>query len=373
MKQIYLLIKPASSLCNMRCLYCFYTDVSTKRELPNNGIMLRQTANKIIENTFKDLAEGDEITFGFQGGEPTLAGLSWFMDFIAKVKAQRQKTTVNYSLQTNGLLLDEEWCKFLHENNFLVGLSVDGVERFHDNYRLDTQGRSTYREVMKRKELLEKHSVEYNILCVLTNDLAGDPDRIWRFILREKIRFIQFIPCLDTLEEQQPSRYTLRPARFAAFYSRLFRLWEQELETGHYVSVKFFDDIAHFFFRNIPNACGITGKCQPQYVIEADGKVYPCDFYALDEYSTGNLAEQTLREIFYSEKMQCFLKDSPPLPGTCEKCFYYKACMGGCKRMRNVMYCSQDGTICGYKTFLDKCLKPLERSLHRLSSGNSLL
>ena len=188
---------------------------------------------------------------------------------------------------------------------------------------------------------------------------------MWRFITREKIRYVQFIPCLDDLGETRASRYALRPARFAAFYSRLFHWWKLELEAGNYVSVKLFDDVAQLFFRNNPTACGIAGRCYTHYVVEADGETYPCDFYALDEYRTGNLATQTPQVIFNSERMQSFLGDYPPLPKPCGDCAWFKACGGGCKRMRNVMYHGGDSAMCGFKAFLDKCLGPLEEALHR--------
>ena len=372
MKRLSLLVKPASSLCNMRCRYCFYHDIGTHREIPSHGIMSRETMEKIIGNIHRDLDEGDEISIAFQGGEPTLAGLPWFENFVASMR-KRQDVKINYALQTNGILIDEAWAEFLGKNGFLTGLSIDANAGLHDSIRVDTHGRGTFDACLKTKTLLEKHKVEYNILCVLTNKLAADPDKVWRFILSKNIRFIQFIPCLEGFDEKGFSPFALRPARFASFYGRLFSRWVKELEKGSYYSVKFFDDTANFFIRGVPYSCGIDGRCRPQYVVEADSSVYPCDFYALDEYNAGKLTDRTLRELFESPVTQAFLREEQTLPPICQSCPYLKYCNGGCKRMNRAMYFGNtgtfsQGTVCGYKMFLDRCLRPLEYIVRRFSS-----
>jgi uncharacterized protein len=142
----------------------------------------------------------------------------------------------------------------------------------------------------------------------------------------------------------------------------------KELEGGSYISVKLFDDTANFFFKGIPTACGIDGRCHPQYVVEADGGTYPCDFYVLDNYRTGNLRDHTLHELFDTGTMRAFLTESRNLPGLCLSCPYLKKCAGGCKRMKTAMYYGAGGTVCGYKMFLDKCLKPLEYTVRKYFS-----
>jgi uncharacterized protein len=319
-----------------------------------------EVMDKIIDNTFKCLEGGDEINFAFQGGEPSIAGLPWFRRFTEVAALRKKKIKVSYAFQTNGLLLDESWCDFFRENNFLLGLSIDAVSRFHDHNRISSSGGGTYEACMKAKKLLDQKQVEYNILCVLTNELAKEPEKAWRFILSENIRFIQFIPCMEPPGGQTSANInTLRPAMFAKFYARLLPLWIKELENGNYISVKLFDDVANYFFRGIPASCGIDGRCHNQYVIEADGSAYPCDFYCFDEYKIGSLAENTLRELFYTEKVKQFINDKPELPEICGPCKYLKVCQGGCKRMQNVMYVDRGKTVCGFRTFLDKCLEPL--------------
>jgi uncharacterized protein len=360
MKHISLLIKPASSLCNMRCRYCFYHDVGKNRQFPVYGFMNQDTMVRIIDSVFKELTDNDEITFGFQGGEPTLAGLSWFENFTKNIDSRKGNIKIHYALQTNGLLIDEQWAAFLRKNDFLVGLSIDANARFHDKNRVTPDGQGTFEACMQCKTLLEKYHVEYNVLCVLTNELAKYPDKVWNFITNENIRFIQFIPCLESLHEKDISLFALRPPRFARFYARLYLLWAGALERGTYISVKLFDDTVNYFFCGNPSACGINGHCHAQYVVEADGSVFPCDFYALDNYKTGNLVEHTLSELFYVPQTQNFIHEARTLPGLCRSCPYLTKCGGGCKRMLNVMYCGSSGMMCGYKSFLDKCLKPLE-------------
>jgi uncharacterized protein len=318
------------------------------------------TMARIIDTVYKDLEDRDEVSFAFQGGEPTLAGLDWFRQFTGTVASLQRNVKVNYALQTNGLLIDDAWAEFLHEHNFLTGLSIDAGAKSHDGSRLDAAGGGTWGACMRSKALLEKYRAEYNVLCVLTNEIAGEPDKVWRFIVNEKIKFIQFIPCLGGLDGNGGSPYALKPARFASFYTRLYYRWMKALEGGSYISVKFFDDTANFFIRGIPSACGIDGRCRSQYVVEADGSVYPCDFYVLDNYNTGNLTRQTLRELFDSPRMRAFLLEERRLPGICQSCAYLKMCGGGCRRMRDAVYYGGGGPFCGYKTFLDKCLKPLE-------------
>jgi uncharacterized protein len=330
------------------------------------------TARSVIDNTFKDLDRGDEVTFAFQGGEPSLAGLRWFEDFTAHVSRTGRGNSVHYAFQTNGLLLDRDWAAFFKKNNFLVGLSLDGPKGLHDKNRLDSEGGGSWERVMEAKRFLDEDRVDYNILCVLTNELAGEAEKIWGFILREKINYIQFIPCLEGLPESPFSGGAggvrgLRPPRFAQFYSRLFSLWLRELEGGHYVSVKLFDDTANYFFKGMVSSCGIDGRCSPHFVVEADGGVYPCDFYVLDSYKAGNLGCQRPEEIFDSPVTRAFLgegKTGEFPAGPCGECGYWGLCRGGCKRMRKTMY-HGEGNFCGYRAFLDRRLTQLGEALER--------
>ena len=196
MKQLSIMLKPASSLCNLRCRYCFYAEVADLRQVRSFGVMTPQTTRQILQNIRCDLSPGDRITFAFQGGEPTLAGLSYFQDFTAQVE-QWEGIQVQYALQTNATLLDDAWCAFLKKYHFLVGVSWDILPQCHDEARVDASGAGTNRAVLNAIGLLNKWGVEYNVLCTLTNFIARHPNQVWNQLARQDIRFVQSTPCDD--------------------------------------------------------------------------------------------------------------------------------------------------------------------------------
>lgn len=353
MKHVSILIKPASALCNLRCKYCFYANVSSMREVRSFGRMKPATVDALIHNVFADLEDGDELSIAFQGGEPTMAGLAYFEHFVETVAEQPQAVKVNYAIQTNGMVINDAWCQLLKANHFLVGLSMDGYALYHDLNRVDTHGRGTYYRVHKTKELFDQYEIPYNVLCVLTNPLAKHAKKVYNAFKKDHIRYVQFIPCLDELDATARSSYALTPERFASFYQTYFKLWLEDLAQGHYQSVKLFDDVINLFKYHQPTACGITGQCRIQYVIEADGSVYPCDFYALDQYRLGYIQKQTLRELFSQPIATEFLTERDPLPAYCTECPFRQYCCGGCKRMKDAMYVNHEGTFCGYRQLLE--------------------
>jgi len=236
MKNITVMLKPASSACNMRCRYCFYADVSSLRDCRSYGVMTQATLERVLDHIFDSLAPGDRLNLAFQGGEPTLAGLPFFRSLTELVARRSRGIRVSYALQTNGLILDDDWCAFLKEHNFLVGLSLDGPPGSHNACRPDAAGEGTFSRVLDAKRRLDRHKVEYNILTVLTADLARHPQQVWRFLEEQKIGYVQFIPCLGPLEESG-SPWALSPKRYAEFYSALFERWYAAFRRGHYISV----------------------------------------------------------------------------------------------------------------------------------------
>ena len=323
------------------------------------GVMTRETAAKLIKNVFSDLIMGDYITFGFQGGEPGLAGLDFFSFFVEEAKkAAAPKVRINYAFQTNGLMMNEDWCTFFKENNFLVGLSLDGDAALHNKNRTDNNGKGTFSRVMGAKKLLDRHGVEHNILCVLTSDGARRAKRIWDFIVRENIRYVQFIPCLEPLGEDgdsSKSLYALTSEKFYRFYKDLFPHWKREAQKGNLIVIRLFEDLAALMLFGRPITCGVSGRCSPQIVVEADGSVHPCDFYVLDEYRVGNLSEQSLQEVFEAVVKSGFIQEGAQMPEWCKACVHNSWCRGGCKRMARAVY----GENCGMRVFLDECLNEL--------------
>lgn len=368
MKNLNIMIKPASSLCNLRCKYCFYADVAQLRQIRSFGIMTDGVMERLLQNIRQDLVSGDRITFVFQGGEPTVAGLTWFQKFTAIVDAW-DGIQVSYALQTNATLLDEAWCAFLKKRNFLVGVSWDILPECHNEVRVDAAGSGTHQQVLESLALLNQWHIDYNVLCTLTNFVARHPNQVWKQILKYNIRYVQFTPCLDELEKPGNSKYALEPKRFAAFYDRIFQLWYGDFVKGYYRSVKLFDDIVYLIAYRIPSACGMDGNCAPQMVVEGDGSVYPCDFYCTDAYKLGNLADTGLREIFQSDTMRTFLNRSHGRPKLCGSCRYALFCGGSCKRMQRQICCTGEDTFCGYQDFLNRHIAELQniarRQLHR--------
>lgn len=360
MKQLTIMIKPASSLCNLRCRYCFYADVAGMREVKAYGVMSEENTGLMLTRLREQLLPGDRINFAFQGGEPTLAGLSWFQKFTDICGQWDPEIAVTYALQTNAVALDMQWCQYLSAHQYLVGVSWDVLPQCHDAARTDASGAGTYRKCLDAIKLLEQFHVEYNVLCTLTRQIAKHPQKVWQEIRKYDIRYVQFTPCLDALDKPGTNPYALTPQRFAQFYNQLFPLWLADLQKGQYRSVKLFDDVMNLMAYGVPTACGIHGRCQPQLVVESDGSVYPCDFYCLDEYRLGSMFENSLDELLDAAQQSAAHK-RPPLPALCGECPYLTFCGGNCKRMQREIACTQQSSICGYREFLNACGASLRR------------
>lgn len=353
MPQLAMLIKPASSLCNMRCKYCFYADVSDSRQVKSYGVMSADTARAVIDRGLEFVGPRGRLHMAFQGGEPTVAGLSFFETFTAYAASRKPDgVELAYSIQTNGLVIDKAWAALFKKHGFLVGLSFDGTPELHDFLRPDAAGRGTARRVLETASLLDRAGVDLNILTVVTRQAAKHPAKIYQFYKKSGFSFVQFIPCLPPFEEEKGQSHALTPRLYAAFLKELFHLWESDLIRGTYVSIRLFDNLARLAAGRRPEQCGMLGFCQPQFVVEADGGVYPCDFYVLDQYRMGCLLETGFRELESSPALAEFLK--PAEKGTlCAECPCLSFCGGGCKRYRP-FYFMEEG-YCPYRDFLLEC------------------
>lgn len=365
MSDISLLIKPASSLCNMRCKYCFYADVSDLRTVRSYGIMSDETAEYVIRRAIEAAGNRGKIHFAFQGGEPTLAGLPFFRNFTDLVKKLLPPGVFAiYSIQTNGLLLDEEFCAFLADHHFLVGLSLDGDREYHDGCRCDASG-GTFARVSDAMNRLHSHKVEFNILTVVTAQIAAHPQKLWNFCQKKRIGYLQTIPCLPPLEDPGRSDfYTLTPGKYGRFLKEFFRIWAKETDAGNYISVRLFDNYVHMAMGRMPEMCGMSGFCSAQFVIEADGSVYPCDFYVLDELRIGNVQESSFEEMTKSEILRNFLKKGTEKPKICRNCRFYGICAGGCRRYRDLLLCEEN--YCPIADFLSECAPEIKRIANKI-------
>ena len=200
MKAVTILIKPASGKCNMRCRYCFYQDEAENREYKDYGMMSEDTARNLIDKSFSAF---DDVTFAFQGGEPTVRGLDFFRFFTEYAESKEKR--VHFAIQTNGFCLDRQWCSFFHDHRYLVGLSMDGDKALHDRYRVDGGDKGTFRRVFSSFQLLTSASVDFNVLITLTKDAALRGKEIYQFLKRNGARYQQYIPCLDPMAKERGS------------------------------------------------------------------------------------------------------------------------------------------------------------------------
>lgn len=333
MKFVNFLIKPASSLCNLRCRYCFYADEALNREQESMGLMSEATAETLIREAYACIEPGGSVGFTFQGGEPTVVGLPFFEFFTHTARALCPKDiSISFSIQTNGTLLDEAWAEFFHREQFLVGLSLDGIKYLHDLYRTDACQNGTWRTVTKAAVMLQKHQVDVNALCVVTGQCAKRPEKVYGELKKLGFDFVQFIACLDPIGEERGKRpHSLTPQVYGKFLCQLFDLWYRDWERGQYRSVRLFDDYIHILLGDNASTCATCGNCGSYFVVEGDGSVYPCDFFVLDQWRMGRLGEQTLEELRQSPQALKFMEWGREKPKACASCRWKIVCNGGCK------------------------------------------
>ncbi len=356
MRNISVLIKPASGMCNMRCEYCFYHDEAKNRQVESYGLMSEETLERVVE---KALAFSDDsCSFTFQGGEPFLRGLSFFRKAIELQKKYNVKNLrIFNAIQTNGTCIDDKWAEFLKENHFLVGVSLDGTEFTHDSFRVDAGGEGTFLKVMEGIGKLKEYQVDFNILTVVNAVTAKKIPRIYEFYKQNGFRHLQFIPCLNPLgKEAERFRYTLSPEAYGHFLKTLFDLWYNDWKRGSVIHIQQFEEYVKMLLLMPPDVCGMSGICSRQHVVEADGGVYPCDFYVLDEYKLGSLNEVSFEEINKKREQIRFIEESVIKGGKCTACKYAAICRGGCRRHR-----MPDNYFCiSYYGFFDYAICRLE-------------
>lgn len=377
MPPLSLLIKPASGNCNLRCGYCFYHDVSAHRTTPSYGMMSLGTLETLVR---KALAFADgSCTFAFQGGEPTLAGLDFYRTLVRLAdQYNEKKVDVHYAIQTNGMVVDEEWARFFHDHHFLVGLSLDGPKDLHDVQRVDAAGTGSWRRAMEAARQMEAAHADFNILTVVTNPVARHVRQVYAFLKKSGFRYLQFIPCLDPLDAPGGEDGTaLTAERYAYFLKELFDLWYADLVRGDAistdpVSIRDFENWVGMCAGRRPEACGMSGACQCQFVVEADGSVYPCDFYVIDQYRIGSIADDGFAEMAASENARRFIAESLPVDEACHGCEWYPICRGGCRRNREPFTAGQPGLnrFCeAYRAFFPYALPRMRELARRFVRG----
>ena len=360
MSSMTVLIKPASSRCNLKCQYCFYEDESQRRCTSDYGLMSVERLEVVIQKTLSYAT--DSCHFLFQGGEPTLVGLKFYKKVIEfQHQYNVHQLTITNSIQTNGVLMDQSWAQFFKKNEFLVGLSLDGTKLTHDQYRKNHNGQGSFHQAILAAHLLKQYKVPFNILTVITEELVSNIEEVYAFYKVQEFMYLQFIPCLDSLASGD--RY-LSTESYGQFLKKLFHLWVVDLQQGRYVSIRYFDDLIQMLCHQYPNACGMLGRCGNHYVIEANGNVYPCDFYVLDQYELGNLVEIDWDIIEEKRIKSRFNEAILHKPQKCSKCKWYRLCYGGCRREREPVIneqCSINQYCEAYESFLTEAYPVLQQ------------
>lgn len=357
-RSLTLLIKPASCNCNLRCTYCFYFDVSFNRNTYSYGNMSFET----LENTIRKLFDCVEyqVNFAFQGGEPTMRGINFyykFHEYIEKYNVNNIK--VSFSIQTNGTMLNKRWFDLFKKYNYLVGVSLDGTKDINDLFRIDIRKKGTFDSILNNIKKLEQNNISYNILCVVNHEIAKNGKKVYEFFKSQNFKYMQFIPYLEPLKKEK-----LEDKNYGYFLDEVFNLWYKDIKCGNLISIRYFENLLMILMGLNPESCDMLGRCSVNFVLEADGSVYPCDFYVLDEFKLGNINENSVTDILFSPKGLEFVKKSLKSHKKCISCKYLKICRTGCKRHKNEE---------NYNKFCESYIYFFEKNLEKLFSLKEII
>ncbi|HCQ7755307.1 anaerobic sulfatase maturase [Citrobacter sp. 50677481] len=333
--------KPASSRCNLDCRYCFYIDK------PTQPVMDDATLTAFIQQHIA-AQPGPEVLFAWQGGEPTLCGLDFFHRVVALQKQYGEGKQIRNAFQTNGIVLNDDWCRFLHDNGWLVGLSLDGPAALHDAYRVSRSGRPTHHNVINALEKLVAHRVAFNLLVVVNRLNSQQPEEMYRYLRQLGTPFLQFIPLVEYDETGALSAESVEPRAWGDFLSRVFDLWVRE-DIGR-VYVQLFDSTLGVWCGYPSQMCALSKTCGHAFALEANGDLYQCDHYVYPQYLLGNIHHTLLKVINEMPQVEAFGRSkNTTLTATCQRCVWLKFCHGDCPKHRDA---SGKSPLCaGYRAF----------------------
>lgn len=287
------MIKPVGALCNLDCTYCYYLPTKSVYDGSEHR-MPRATLEAVFAGFLPRF--GDRVTITWQGGEPTLAGLDFFRDAMRFQRAhQRPGQQVSHALQTNGTLLNDEWCAFLKDHDFLVGLSIDGPKQFHDHYRVTNTGEPSSKAVFRGLKCLQQNDVPFNLLCVINDRNVDHPDDLWQYLRSLGTPWLQFIPAIEwepdpaDLSRNVLAPYAPPPAKYGQFLCRIFDLWFERYRDK--VSVRFFDSVLNKLVTGVMPLCILDGSCHTQLTVEHDGGVFACDHFIERRWQVARVGE----------------------------------------------------------------------------------
>lgn len=329
------LIKPSGPDCNLNCTYCFYLE---KAELFAEQRTHRMN-DKILEETIRQVMQqaGQAVSIGWQGGEPTLMGLEFFEKAIQFEQKYGHSQQVGNGLQTNGLLLNREWAKFLKKYEWLVGLSLDGPEFIHNHFRLDQGGKGTHSRVEANAKMLLEEGVAVNAMCCVTSHSVKYPEELYNYFKSIGLTYMQFIPIVET-DKNDPGKaadFSVSAVDYGHFLNKLFDLWLADFENGQpTTSIRHFESVFYNYVGLDSPECTMMKECGPYVVIEHNGNVYSCDFFVEPKWKLGNVQHDRLINMLNSKKQTVFGQAKAVLPRECRQCSWLTKCYGGCTKDR---------------------------------------
>jgi uncharacterized protein len=362
-RSFHVMLKPAGAACNLACAYCFYLDKAAL--YPDGSFRMSESILETFTRQYMTAQRGPEVSFAWQGGEPTLMGLEFYQTALQlQQQYARPGQRITNAIQTNGLLLDDAWCDFFHRHQVLVGLSLDGPQALHDAYRRDKAGHGTFGRVLQAVERLRQHQVEFNILACVHAANAGQPLAVYRF-LRDDVqaRFIQFIPVVARAPNHtQATAYSVTGTQYGEFLIAVFDEWVHH-DVGQ-VFVQVFDVALAAWLGYNPGLCIFEETCGAALALEHTGDVYACDHFVDAAHRLGTVRDTPLLTLVHAPQQQQFgLNKRDTLPRTCWECPVRFVCHGGCPKNRFLT--TPDGepglnTLCaGYRAFFSHIDRPM--------------
>ena len=369
-RPLYVMLKPAGARCNLACDYCYYLEKSHLYKDDPRQVISDELLEKFIEEYIHSQTM-PQVLFTWHGGETLMRPLAFYQRAMELQRKYADGRTIDNCIQTNGTLLTDEWCQFFHDNHWLVGVSIDGPQEFHDEYRKNRQGRPSFIKVMQGIRLLNKHNVEWNALAVVNDFNADYPLEFYHFFKEIGCRYIQFSPIVERIQphadgrhlaavdegnEERLADFSITPEQWGNFLCTLFNEWVRN-DVGQYY-IQLFDATLANWVGQQPGVCILAKTCGHAGVMEFNGDVYSCDHFVFPQYKLGNIHTKTLVEMMYSEQQQRFGQaKQDALPTQCRECPYLFACNGECPKNR---FChTADGEpglnyLCrGYYQFFD--------------------
>jgi len=377
----HLMVKPVGGLCNLDCKYCFYLPKTTL--YPGRRLRMNDELLETYLRQYVDAQHVPDVTISWQGGEPTLIGLGFFKRSVEYARRlARPGMRIQHTLQTNGTLLNDEWCRFFRENNFLVGLSLDGPRELHDYYRVDKAGAPTFDRVIRAARLMQNHKVEFNVLCTVHTANAEHPLKVYRFFRDElTARWVQFIPIVERInpdgstllqEGNTVTDRSVKPDQWGKFLMTIFDEWVRR-DVGE-MHVNVFEAALASWVGVPATMCIFDETCGKALALEHNGDIYSCDHFVEPRHLLGNIKDQDLKELVASDKQRKFGNDKHDLlPRQCRHCDVRFACNGECPKNRFIL--APDGEpglnyLCaGYKAFFNHIARPMRTMAQLYTQG----